>query len=113
MEHPNIYSWFLYNFLSIWHLTNFVSIFCVGYYIYFCIGNNMLFFLDSLSSDTFFFHFFSYKNLQARHVFLLLCQFVNHMEVVRLPVYYPSQQEKEDPKLYANNVRKLIAMEVG
>ncbi|XP_066314259.1 lysophospholipid acyltransferase LPEAT1-like [Miscanthus floridulus] len=47
----------------------------------------------------------------ARHVFLLLCQFVNHMEVVRLPVYYPSQQEKEDPKLYANNVRKLIAME--
>jgi lysophosphatidylcholine acyltransferase/lyso-PAF acetyltransferase len=35
------------------------------------------------------------------------------MEVVRLPVYYPSQQEKEDPKLYANNVRKLIAMEVG
>ncbi|KAG2588320.1 lysophospholipid acyltransferase LPEAT1-like [Panicum virgatum] len=47
----------------------------------------------------------------ARHVFLLLCQFVNYMEVVRLPVYYPSEQEKEDPKLYANNVRKLIAME--
>ncbi|NP_001352256.1 Lysophospholipid acyltransferase LPEAT1 isoform 2 [Zea mays] len=47
----------------------------------------------------------------ARHVLLLLCQFINHMEVVRLPVYYPSQLEKEDPKLYANNVRKLIAME--
>ncbi|CAL4963955.1 unnamed protein product [Urochloa decumbens] len=47
----------------------------------------------------------------ARHVFLLLCQFVNYMEVVRLPVYYPSEQEKKDPKLYANNVRKLIAME--
>ncbi|RCV23655.1 hypothetical protein SETIT_5G024200v2 [Setaria italica] len=47
----------------------------------------------------------------ARHVFLLLCQFVNYIEVVRLPVYYPSEQEKEDPKLYANNVRKLIAME--
>ncbi|KAJ1283535.1 hypothetical protein BS78_03G135800 [Paspalum vaginatum] len=48
----------------------------------------------------------------ARHVFLLLCQFVNYMEVVRLPVYYPSEQEKEDPRLYANNVRKLIAVEV-
>uniref|UniRef100_A0A0E0FKS3 Phospholipid/glycerol acyltransferase domain-containing protein n=1 Tax=Oryza nivara TaxID=4536 RepID=A0A0E0FKS3_ORYNI len=47
----------------------------------------------------------------ARHVFLLLCQFVNYIEVVRLPVYCPSEQEKEDPKLYANNVRKLIATE--
>uniref|UniRef100_A0A0D9V058 Phospholipid/glycerol acyltransferase domain-containing protein n=1 Tax=Leersia perrieri TaxID=77586 RepID=A0A0D9V058_9ORYZ len=47
----------------------------------------------------------------ARHVFLLLCQFVNYIEVIRLPVYYPSKQEKEDPKLYANNVRKLIATE--
>lgn len=52
------------------------------------------------------------KKLQARHVFLLLCQFVNYIEVVRLPVYCPSEQEKEDPKLYANNVRKLIATEV-
>nr|XP_010905685.1 lysophospholipid acyltransferase LPEAT1 isoform X2 [Elaeis guineensis] len=47
----------------------------------------------------------------ARHVFLLLCQFVNYMEVIRLPVYYPSEQEKEDPKLYASNVRKLMATE--
>ncbi|XP_020108342.1 lysophospholipid acyltransferase LPEAT1 isoform X2 [Ananas comosus] len=45
----------------------------------------------------------------VRHVFLLLCQFVNHIEVIRLPVYYPSEQEKEDPKLYANNVRRLMA----
>lgn len=43
---------------------------------------------------------------------LLLCQFVNHLEVIRLPVYCPSQQEKDDPKLYANNVRKLMAHEV-
>ncbi|KAF8661803.1 hypothetical protein HU200_056758 [Digitaria exilis] len=56
-----------------------------------------------------FFH--TCKIMQARHVFFLLCQFVNYIEVVRLPVYYPSEQEKEDPKLYANNVRKLIAME--
>ncbi|GAV59624.1 Acyltransferase domain-containing protein [Cephalotus follicularis] len=47
----------------------------------------------------------------ARHVIFLLCQFVNHIEVMRLPVYYPSQQEKDDPKLYADNVRKLMASE--
>ncbi|KAG8067778.1 hypothetical protein GUJ93_ZPchr0005g15094 [Zizania palustris] len=47
----------------------------------------------------------------ARHVFLLLCQFVNNLEVVHLPVYYPSEQEKEDPKLYANNIRKLMSAE--
>lgn len=50
--------------------------------------------------------------LQMRHVFLLLCQFVNYMEVQKLPVYYPSQQEKDDPKLYAENVRRLMAHEV-
>ncbi|MED6197389.1 Lysophospholipid acyltransferase lpeat1 [Stylosanthes scabra] len=47
----------------------------------------------------------------VRHVIFLLCQFVNYMEVIRLPVYYPSQQEKDDPKLYANNVRRLMATE--
>ncbi|KAJ1692074.1 hypothetical protein LUZ63_008772 [Rhynchospora breviuscula] len=46
-----------------------------------------------------------------RHLFLLLCQFVNHIEVIKLPVYYPSEEEKEDPRLYANNVRKLMATE--
>ncbi|XP_068639687.1 lysophospholipid acyltransferase LPEAT1-like isoform X1 [Aristolochia californica] len=47
----------------------------------------------------------------VRHVVFLLCQFVNHMEVIRLPVYHPSDEEKEDPKLYASNVRKLMANE--
>ncbi|KAL1205591.1 Lysophospholipid acyltransferase LPEAT1 [Cardamine amara subsp. amara] len=47
----------------------------------------------------------------ARHILFLLCQFVNHLEVIRLPVYYPSQEEKDDPKLYASNVRKLMATE--
>lgn len=47
----------------------------------------------------------------GRHVFLLLCQFINYIEVIHLPVYYPSEQEKEDPKLYACNVRKLMATE--
>lgn len=47
----------------------------------------------------------------VRHVIFLLCQFVNCIEVTRLPVYYPSQEEKDDPKLYANNVRRLMAHE--
>ncbi|XP_047094373.1 lysophospholipid acyltransferase LPEAT1-like [Lolium rigidum] len=47
----------------------------------------------------------------ARHILLLLCQFANYLEVVHLPVYYPSEQEKDDPKLYASNVRKLMAVE--
>lgn len=47
----------------------------------------------------------------VRHVILLLSQFVNYIEVRRLPVYHPSEQEKEDPKLYAANVRKLMAQE--
>lgn len=34
------------------------------------------------------------------------------MEVMRLPVYYPSKEEKDDPKLYASNIRKLMADEV-
>ena len=50
---------------------------------------------------------------QARHIIFLLCQFVNHLEVIRLPVYYPSQEEKDDPKLYASNVRRLMATEVS
>ncbi|KAI3513198.1 hypothetical protein L1887_20525 [Cichorium endivia] len=47
----------------------------------------------------------------VRHVILLLCQFVNNMSVIRLPVYYPSQEEKDNPKLYAENVRRLMARE--
>ncbi|GJR85173.1 lysophospholipid acyltransferase LPEAT1 isoform X1 [Tanacetum coccineum] len=46
-----------------------------------------------------------------RHVLLLLCQFVNHITVTRLPLYYPSQEEKDNPKLYAENVRRLMARE--
>ncbi|KAK1427346.1 hypothetical protein QVD17_16029 [Tagetes erecta] len=47
----------------------------------------------------------------VRHVILLLCQFVNYMTVIRLPVYYPSQEEKDNPKLFAENVRRLMAHE--
>ncbi|KAL3514610.1 hypothetical protein ACH5RR_027327 [Cinchona calisaya] len=48
----------------------------------------------------------------ARHVFFLLCQFVNYVEVTKLPVYYPTQQQ-DDPKLYAENVGRLMAHEGG
>ena len=49
---------------------------------------------------------------QIRHVILLLCQFVNWLEILWLPVYVPSEEEKADPKLYASNVRKQMALEV-
>lgn len=56
--------------------------------------------------------FTTYFPLQVRHVIFLLCQFINYIEVKRLPVYYPSQEEKDNPKLYASNVRWLMAREV-
>ncbi|KZV34230.1 hypothetical protein F511_21715 [Dorcoceras hygrometricum] len=45
-----------------------------------------------------------------RHLIFLLCQFANYIEVTKLPVYHPSEQEKRDPKLYAENVRQLMAL---
>jgi len=43
------------------------------------------------------------------HVFRLLTQWRNYCEVIWLPVYYPSDAEKADPKLYAANVRQAMA----
>jgi lysophosphatidylcholine acyltransferase/lyso-PAF acetyltransferase len=43
------------------------------------------------------------------HIFRVLTQIQNHVEVTWLPVYYPSEEEKKDPKLYANNVRKVLS----
>jgi lysophosphatidylcholine acyltransferase/lyso-PAF acetyltransferase len=43
------------------------------------------------------------------HIFRLLTQVYNSVEVNWLPVYYPSAAEQKDPKLYANNVRKLLS----
>ncbi|TVU21218.1 hypothetical protein EJB05_30843 [Eragrostis curvula] len=48
---------------------------------------------------------------QTRELWEGMASRLPRREVVRLPVYYPSKQEKDDPKLYANNVRKLIATE--
>ncbi|XP_061738521.1 lysophosphatidylcholine acyltransferase 1 isoform X2 [Nerophis ophidion] len=42
-------------------------------------------------------------------LWLTLCQPHTAMEVEYLPVYNPSDQEKENPSLFANNVRKVMA----
>ncbi|XP_025076258.1 lysophosphatidylcholine acyltransferase 2-like isoform X3 [Pomacea canaliculata] len=38
-----------------------------------------------------------------------LCQFQNHLEIEFLPVYKPNQQEIENPRLFAENVRAVMA----
>jgi hypothetical protein len=43
----------------------------------------------------------------------LMCQFGNSVTVEVLPVYKPSQAEKDDPALYAANIRKLIVSDTG
>lgn len=43
----------------------------------------------------------------------LVCQFFNYLEINVLPPYIPSQAEKDDPLLYAQNVRKLFADALG
>jgi len=42
-----------------------------------------------------------------QHIFKLLSQLVNYCEIIWLPVYYPSKEEQNDPKLYAENVQKV------
>ncbi|XP_077861962.1 lysophosphatidylcholine acyltransferase 2-like [Saccoglossus kowalevskii] len=42
-------------------------------------------------------------------LWLTLCNFNNQVEVEFLPVYHPSEEEINDPKLYARNVRAVMA----
>ncbi|KAJ0003185.1 hypothetical protein NQD34_008283 [Periophthalmus magnuspinnatus] len=42
-------------------------------------------------------------------LWLTLCQFHNSLEIEYLPVYNPSEEEKKNPALFAENVRKLMA----
>ncbi|XP_070412305.1 lysophosphatidylcholine acyltransferase 1 [Nothobranchius furzeri] len=46
-------------------------------------------------------------------LWLTLCQLHNSMEIEYLPVYYPSDEEKDNPTLFASNVRKLMAKALG
>ena len=47
------------------------------------------------------------------HLFRLLTQFVNYCEVELLPVYTPSEAERNDPALYAQNVRAYMSKHSG
>lgn len=42
-------------------------------------------------------------------IFKLLSQLYTDVFVDVLPVYYPNENEKNDPDLYARNVQKVIA----
>ena len=41
------------------------------------------------------------------------CQFVQRMEVKFLPVYKPTEAERKDATLYANNMQRLLASHLG
>ncbi|XP_063723676.1 lysophosphatidylcholine acyltransferase 1-like [Symsagittifera roscoffensis] len=42
-------------------------------------------------------------------IWLQMCQPITFVEVEYLPVYIPSEEEKENPTLFANNVRQVMA----
>nr|XP_019600168.1 PREDICTED: lysophosphatidylcholine acyltransferase 1 isoform X1 [Rhinolophus sinicus] len=46
-------------------------------------------------------------------LWLTLCQFHNQLEIEFLPVYSPSDEERKDPAVYANNVRRVMAEALG
>jgi 1-acyl-sn-glycerol-3-phosphate acyltransferase len=46
---------------------------------------------------------------EFEYYYRLFTQFRNYVEITHLPIYYPSEDEKKDPELYAENVRKLMA----
>lgn len=46
------------------------------------------------------------------HLLRLMCQFDNKIEVQLLPAYAPSEQEKANPALFAENVRQLMVRRV-
>ncbi|KAK2513475.1 Lpcat1 [Columba guinea] len=46
-------------------------------------------------------------------LWLTLCQFHNSVEIEFLPVYVPSEEERKNPVLYANNVRLVMAQALG
>lgn len=48
-----------------------------------------------------------------RHIFLLLCQPWHSLKVTYLSLYHASLEETQDPKLYAENLRKLMATNDG
>ncbi|KAM3920032.1 lysophosphatidylcholine acyltransferase 2 isoform 2-T3 [Leptodactylus fuscus] len=49
----------------------------------------------------------------AKLLFMTVCQVCTNVEVEFLPVYVPSEDEKKDYFLYANNVRNVMARSLG
>lgn len=47
--------------------------------------------------------------LRLKLLWLTLTQVTSSCEIEFLPVYNPSEEEKRDPKLFANNVRNVMA----
>ncbi|GAB4815792.1 hypothetical protein N2152v2_002838 [Parachlorella kessleri] len=47
------------------------------------------------------------------HVYRLLAQYVNHMELRVLPPIHPTPEEREDPMLFAKRVRQVMSKEMG
>ena len=45
--------------------------------------------------------------------FLTMCQPIINVEMEYLPVYHPSEEEKKNPMVFANNVRQLMAQELN
>lgn len=51
----------------------------------------------------------SYETIKTgKYLYGILSQFANHVEYYRMPVYYPSEEEKTNPRLYADNVHDLM-----
>ena len=43
-----------------------------------------------------------------RHILLMLLNPLHSATCFQLPVYHPSEAERRDPRLYADNVRRLM-----
>lgn len=48
-------------------------------------------------------------NFSLKLLWLTLTQVTSSCEIEYLPVYRPNEEEKKDPKLFANNVRNVMA----
>ncbi|XP_054156900.1 lysophosphatidylcholine acyltransferase 1-like [Oppia nitens] len=45
-------------------------------------------------------------------IWLTLCRWTTGFELIKLPVYYPSDEEKNDPDLFAHNVTALLSKQL-
>ncbi|KAI0562093.1 Acyltransferase [Gracilaria domingensis] len=54
----------------------------------------------------------TYESIHTRPYLIgILSQLWNRVQYYRLPVYYPSEEEKKDAKLYAQNVHEMMVQE--